>query len=242
ITPRFAITSSREQLKIAGKLLTEFPDVYLQTHLSENLKEVELVAELFPEAPHYLGVYDQAGLVGERSIFAHSIHLTDDEFKRLSEAKSAIAFCPTSNLFLGSGLFKLHQAKSKTHPIKVGLGTDIGAGTSFSLLQTAKVAYTVAQLQNQTLSPFQALFLATLGGAKALKLEDKIGNFNLGKEADFIVLDYNSTPLMRLRNQQVSEPQTLLEIAEIVFTLIILGDDRAIGATYIMGERVYSKK
>lgn len=131
ITPRFAITSSREQLKIAGKLLTEFPDVYLQTHLSENLKEVEFVAGLFPEAPNYLGVYDQAGLVGERSIFAHSIHLTPDEFKRLSEAKSAIAFCPTSNLFLGSGLFKLHQAKSKTHPINVGLGSDIGAGTSF---------------------------------------------------------------------------------------------------------------
>ena len=242
ITPRFAITSSREQLKIAGKLLTEFPDVYLQTHLSENLKEVEFVAGLFPEAPNYLGVYDQAGLVGERSIFAHSIHLTPDEFKRLSDAKSAIAFCPTSNLFLGSGLFNLHQAKSKTHPINVGLGSDIGAGTSFSLLQTANEAYKVAQLQNQTLSPFQALFLATLGGAKALKLEDKIGNFDIGKEADFIVLDYNSTPLMRLINQQISEPQTRLKIAETIFSLIILGDDRAIQATYIMGERAYSKE
>jgi guanine deaminase len=126
--------------------------------------------------------------------------------------------------------------------IKVGLGSDIGAGTSFSLLQTANEAYKVAQLQNQTLSPFQALFLATLGGAKALKLEDKIGNFDIGKEADFIVLDYNSTPLMRLINQQISEPQTRLKIAETIFSLIILGDDRAIQATYIMGERAYSKE
>ncbi|MBE9146712.1 guanine deaminase [Planktothrix mougeotii] len=242
ITPRFAITSSPEQLKLAGKLLTEFPDVYLQTHLSENIQEVEFVAELFPEAQHYLDVYDQAGLVGDRSIFAHSIHLSDDEFKRLSEAKSAIAFCPTSNLFLGSGLFKLHQAKSKSYPINVGLGSDIGAGTSFSLLQTANEAYKVAQLQSQTLSAFQALFLATLGGAKALKLDHKIGNFAIGKEADFIVLDCNATPLMSLKNQQILSNQTQLEIAEKVFTLIILGDDRAIQATYIMGEMAYSKK
>ncbi|WP_254173059.1 guanine deaminase [Planktothrix pseudagardhii] len=242
ITPRFAITSSPEQLKLAGKLLTEFPDVYLQTHLSENLKEVEFVAELFPEAQHYLDVYAQAGLVGDRSIFAHSIHLSDDEFKRLSEAKSAIAFCPTSNLFLGSGLFKLHKAKSKIHPINVGLGSDIGAGTSFSLLQTANEAYKVAQLQSQTLSAFQALFLATLGGAKALKVEHKIGNFEIAKEADFIVLDCNATSLMDLKNQQILDNQTRLEIAEKVFTLIILGDDRAIQATYIMGEMAYTKK
>lgn len=241
ITPRFAITSSPEQLKLAGKLLTEFPDVYLQTHLSENLKEVEIVAELFPEAPHYLGVYEQAGLVGKRSIFAHSIHLTDEEFQRLSQAKSAIAFCPTSNLFLGSGLFKLHQAKSKIYPVSVGLGSDIGAGTSFSLLQTANKAYKVAQLQSQSLSPFQALFLATLGGAKALKLDHKIGNFAIGKEADFIVLDYQATPLMALRTQQISPSQTLSEISEKIFTAIILGDDRAIRATYIMGEMAYSK-
>lgn len=239
VTPRFAITSSPEQLQVAGKLLEEFPDVYLQTHLSENLKEVEFVAELFPEAKNYLAVYDQAGLVTNRSIFAHSIHLTQDEFKRLSEASAAIAFCPTSNLFLGSGLFKLHQTKSVEHPIKVGLGTDIGAGTSFSLFQTANEAYKVAQLQGQTLSPFQGLFLATLGGAKALNLDDRLGNFQPGKEADFIVLNLKATPLMKLRNESISSPQTIAEIAEQIFTLMMLGDDRVIQATYIYGEVAY---
>jgi guanine deaminase len=131
VTPRFAITSTDEQLDLAGKLLSEFPDVYLHTHLSENVNEVQFVAELFPNSKGYLDVYDQAGLVKEKSIFAHGVQLTDQEFERLSEANSAISFCPTSNLFLGSGLFKLHKAKSSETPIKVGLGTDIGAGTSF---------------------------------------------------------------------------------------------------------------
>ena len=141
-----------------------------------------------------------AGLVTDRSVFAHGVQLTDKEFQRLSEAKSAISFCPTSNLFLGSGLFKIEQAKSFQHPIKLGLGTDVGAGTSFSLLQTANEAYKVAQLRGQKLSAFQALFLATLGGARALNLEDKLGNFEPGKEADFVVLDPAVTPLMRFRN------------------------------------------
>ncbi|MEO1621557.1 MAG: guanine deaminase, partial [Cyanobacteria bacterium J06632_3] len=144
VTPRFAITSTAEQLQKAGELLKEFPGVYMHTHISENVKEVAWVKELFPNCESYLDVYDQAGLVQERSIFAHGIHLSDVEFQQLSEAKSAIAFCPTSNLFLGSGLFKIEQAKSTEHPIKVGLGTDVGAGTSFSLLQTANEAYKVS--------------------------------------------------------------------------------------------------
>ena len=183
VTPRFAITSTDEQLRKAGKLLEEFPDVYMHTHISENTKEVEWVKELFPNCGGYLDAYDQAGLVKERSVFAHGVHLTDVEFRRLSEAKSAIAFCPTSNLFLGSGLFKIEQAKSTDYPVKVGLGTDVGAGTSFSLLQTANEAYKVAQLRQQKLSPFKALFLATLGGAKALCLEETLGNFDIGKDA-----------------------------------------------------------
>jgi len=236
VTPRFAVTSSLEQLRIAGKLLAEFPDVYLHTHLSENVKEVELVAELFPNSKGYLDVYDQAGLVKERSVFAHSIHLRDDEFKRLSEAKVAISFCPTSNLFLGSGLFKLFQAKSKENPVQVGLGTDVGGGTSFSMLQIANEAYKVVQLQGEKLSSFKALFLATLGGAKALCLEDKIGNFDVGKEADFIVLDLHATPLMALRNSQTPPAKTKEEIAEKAFATMILGDDRTIRATYIAGK------
>lgn len=240
VTPRFAITSTNEQLQLAGKLLAEFPDVYLHTHISENVDEVAFVKELFPESKGYLDVYDRAGLVGERSVFAHGIHLTDPEFERLSQAQSAIAFCPTSNLFLGSGLFDLEKAKSVEHPVKVGLGTDIGGGTSFSMLQTANEAYKVAQLRRQKLSPFQAFFLATLGGAKALCLEDKLGNFDVGKEADFVILDLRSTPIMSLRNPaQIAA--SLEEIADRAFSLAIMGDDRAVRATYIMGELAYEQ-
>jgi guanine deaminase len=235
VTPRFAITSSEAQLRLAGKLLEEFPDLYLHTHLSENIEEVAWVKELFPDSQGYLDVYDRFGLVGERSIFAHCIHLTDAEFVRLSEAKAAIAFCPTSNLFLGSGLFKIERAKSKDYPIKVGLATDVGGGTSFSMFKTASEAYKVAQLRKQQLSPFQNLFLATLGGAKALCLDDKIGNFEVGKEADFIVLDLQATPMMAFRNPQPIAT-SLEELADKVFSLLIMGDDRAVRATYLMGE------
>lgn len=241
VTPRFAVTSTDEQMEMAKKLLEEFPDVYLHTHLSENVKEVELVAQIFPDSKGYLDVYDRAGLVKEKSIFAHGVQLREDEFKRLSEAKSAIAFCPTSNLFLGSGLFKLFQAKSIENPVKVGLGTDVGGGTSFSMLKTVNEAYKIVQLQGEKLSSFKALFLATLGGAKALCLEDKIGNFDVGKEADFIVLDLQATPLMALRNSQTPPAKTKGEIAEKAFAMMILGDDRTIQATYITGEVAYYK-
>ncbi len=240
ITPRFAPTSTVAQLVLAGQLLQEYPDVYLHTHLAENVDEVAWVKSLFPEASGYLDVYDRYGLVGDRSIFAHCIHLSDAEFERLAAAGSAIAFCPTSNLFLGSGLFKIEQAKSIAAPIKVGLATDIGAGTSFSLWQTANEAYKVAQLRQQKLSPFQAFFLATLGGARALSLDDKIGNFAIGKEADFIVVDCRSTPLMAFRNAE-TVPTTLSELADRIFSLVIMADDRAIQATYIMGELAYER-
>ncbi len=241
VTPRFAITSTDQQLQNAGKLLAEFPDVYLHTHLSENVKEVATVAELFPDCEGYLDVYDQAGLVGARSIFAHGVQLTDMEFARLSDTKSAIAFCPTSNLFLGSGLFKLEKAKSTETPVKVGLGTDVGAGTSFSILKTASAAYQVAQLRSQKLSACQALFLATLGGAIALSLDDKIGNLEIGKEADFVVLNLQSTPILALRNQATNYAEmSLSEISDQLFSTLIMGDDRAIAATYIMGELAHT--
>lgn len=244
VTPRFAPTSTPQQLTCARQLLSEFPDTYLHTHLSENMKEVEWVQKLFPDSQGYLDVYDRFGLVGERSIFAHCVQLTDAEFDRLAETKAAIAFCPTSNLFLGSGLFNLERATAEQAPIKVGLATDVGAGTSFSLLQTASEAYKVAQLRQQKLSPFQAMFLATLGGARALKLEDKIGNFDVGKEADFVVLDPRATPVMAFRNEQKNQqiaPVTIEELGELLFSTIVLGDDRTICATYVMGELVYAK-
>lgn len=240
VTPRFAITSTDEQLQKAGKLLNEFPDVYMHTHISENVNEVAWVKELFPNCEGYLDAYDQAGLVKERCVFAHGVHLTDCEFQRLSEAGSAIAFCPTSNLFLGSGLFKIEQAKSAEYPVKVGLGTDVGAGTSFSLLQTANEAYKVAQLRQQKLSPFKALFLATLGGARALCLEDTLGNFEVGKEADFIVLDPRATPLTAFRNQPDS-PTSLSELGDRAFAMMMMGDDRTVQATYILGELAYGR-
>jgi len=241
VTPRFAITSTDKQLQKAGELLKEFPDVYMHTHISENVKEVEWVKALFPNCSGYLDAYDQAGLVKERSVFAHGIHLTDSEFQRLSEAKSAIAFCPTSNLFLGSGLFKIEQAKSTDHPVKVGFGTDVGAGTSFSILQTANEAYKVAQLRQQKLSSFKALFLATLGGAKALCLEDTLGNFEVGKDADFIVLNLRATPLMAFRNSS-DVPESLNELGDRAFSLIMMAEDRAIESVYILGELAYQQK
>ncbi|MBE9138631.1 guanine deaminase [Nodosilinea sp. LEGE 07088] len=238
VTPRFAGTSSEAQLKLAARLLDEFPDVYLHTHLSENVNEVAWIQSLFPQYQGYLDVYDQTGLVRERSLFAHGVQLTDAEFQRLSEAKAAISFCPTSNLFLGSGLFRIEQAKNPEYPVKVGLGTDVGAGTSFSLLQTTNEAYKVAQLRGQKLSAFRALFLATLGGARALCLEDKLGSFDPGKEADFVVLDPQATTLLALRNE-AGIPLTLESLADLLFSLVIMGGDRAVTATYIMGELAY---
>ena len=239
ITPRFAITSTAAELQLAGQLKAEFPDVYVHTHLSENRQEVEFTSQLFPNSTDYLNVYEQFDLVGNRSIFAHCVQLDDSAFARLSQAGAAIAYCPTSNLFLGSGLFKLHQAKSVDRPVKVGLATDVGAGTSFSQLQTMGDAYKIAQLQGQRLSAFQAFYLATLGAARALSLEHCLGNFEVGKEADFIVLDYQATPLLAIRNPTAA--QTLEDLAALLFSLMILADDRTVVATYVAGNLAVSK-
>ena len=183
---------------MAGRLLKEHPNVHVHSHLSENKKECQWVGELFPQCKDYLDVYDHHGLLGRRSVFAHGIHLSDREWKRLQESESNLAFCPTSNLFIGSGLFNLNKADG--YNVKVGLGTDVGGGDSFSLLRTINEAYKVQQLQEYNLSPMRSLFLATLGGATALDLQGVIGNFETGKEADFIVLDYHATPLINFQN------------------------------------------
>ena len=172
----FAPTSSPEQLAAAGKLFHETPDLYLHTHLSENCNEIAWVKSLFPEREGYLDVYDHYGLTGPRAVFAHGIHLAAKEQQTLADSGSAVAFCPTSNLFLGSGLFRLHPLKAAG--VRVGLGTDIGAGTSFSLLQTLNEGYKVQQLQGEKLSAAEGLYQATLGGARALYLEDKLGSYN----------------------------------------------------------------
>jgi guanine deaminase len=231
VTPRFAPTSSPEQLSLAGELFQQYPDLYMHTHLSENRQEIEWVKGLFPERKGYLDVYDHYRLIGPRAVFAHGVHLCDEECQRLAETGSAVAFCPTSNLFLGSGLFDL--PKLEAHGVRVGLGTDVGAGTSFSQLQSLNEAYKVMQLQGKKLDPFKSLYLATLGGARALYLDDKIGNFAAGKDADFVVLDYQATPLLSYRLAQAST------LAETLFALIMLGDDRAIKATYAAGNPVH---
>ena len=233
ITPRFAPTSTPEQLERAGQLKAEYPDVYVHTHLSENKDEIAWVKDLFPAQKGYLDVYHHYGLTGQRSVFAHCVHLEDAEWQCMHETDSAIAFCPTSNLFLGSGLFPLK--KTWQQQVKVGLGTDIGAGTSFSLLQTVNEAYKVQQLQGDKLSAFESLYHATLGGAKALDLDDKLGNFNVGKEADFVVLNIKPTALQQLRQSRAKSLEDRL------FALFTMGDDRNIEATYIYGQKAYSQ-
>lgn len=227
ITPRFALSCSPEELTLAGELLAKHDHVWLQTHLSENHAEIEATAEAFPQADDYLDVYDRHGLVGPRSVFAHGVHLTAHNFTRLAEAGSAIAFCPTSNLFLGSGLFNMAEAEASG--VKLGLGTDVGGGTSYSLMTTAAEAYKVCQLRGHTLSPFKAFYLATLGGARALGLGDKIGNLAPGSEADFLVLDLAATPLLKRRLAAARS------LEEKLFALMVLGDDRAVEATFVAG-------
>ena len=233
ITPRFALTSTPEQLQKAGQLKAEYPDVYVHTHLSENKNEIAWVKELYPEQNGYLDVYHHYGLTGQRSVFAHCVHLEDHEWDCMHDTNSAIAFCPTSNLFLGSGLFPLNKTWEKQ--VKVGLGTDIGAGTSFCHLQTLNEAYKVQQLQGDKLSAFESLYHATIGGAKALDLDDKLGNFNIGKEADFIVLNLKATALQQLRQERTKN------IEDALFALFTMGDDRNIHATYIYGNKVYEQ-
>ena len=231
ITPRFAPTSTPALLEQVQRLRQEFPDAYLHTHLSENLDEVAWVKELFPDSRSYLDVYHQYGLTGEKSVFAHCLHLEEQEWDCLCQTRSAIAFCPTSNLFLGSGLFNLQKAWQKQ--VRLGIGTDVGAGTTFNMLETLGEAYKVAQLQRYQLSACEAFYHATLGGARALSLDDKIGNFDVGKEADFVVLDPAVSPLQKLRHENSRE------LAEQLFVLMTLGDDRNVYRTYVDGKVVY---
>jgi guanine deaminase len=227
VTPRFAPTSTERQLELAGRLLNEHDGLYLQSHVAENADEVKWVAELYPWSRSYLDVYDRFGLLRERAIYAHCLHLDDADRGRMGATGAAMAFCPTSNLFLGSGLFDVDAARK--HRVHVAVGTDIGGGTSFSMLRTLDEAYKVAHLLHHRLSPFAALHLATLGGARALQLDDRIGNFAPGKEADFVVLDFEATPLLERRMQHAST------LAERLFALLMLGDDRCVAATYLMG-------
>jgi guanine deaminase len=227
ITPRFALTSSEQQLRAAGKLAHEYPDVWIHTHLAENTDEVTQIARQFPSSRSYLDVYDKFGLLRERAVFAHCLHMDDQDRACMASKGGSAAFCPTSNLFLGSGLFDL--AAMRAANIRCGLGTDVGGGTSLSLLKTASDAYKVLHLQDHALPATRALYLATLGAAEALYLDKNIGNFLPGKEADFVVLDPNGTSLTARRTKAAET------IEESFFALLTLADDRHVAATYIGG-------
>ena len=235
VTPRFAPTSSPEQMEMTGAVWKESPGTYLQSHVSENKGEVAWVSELYPDQAGYLDVYDHFGQLGPRAIYGHGIHLTEAELQRCHDTGTAIAHCPTSNLFLGSGLFSIENAMNQERPVRVGLATDLGAGTSFSMLQTLNEAYKVAQMNGYPLSSSHAFYLATRGTAHSLYLEDKIGSIAPGMEADLVVLDLNSTPIIKYRMSYCED------IEEVLFVLMTMGDDRAVQATYINGSAAYEK-
>jgi len=235
VTPRFAASSTPEQMEMAGALWAEHPGTYLQSHVSENRGEIAWVRELYPERKGYLDVYDHYGQLGPRAIYGHGIWLGEDELQRCHDTGTAIAHCPTSNQFLGSGLFNLANANSAQRPVRVGLATDLGAGTSFSILQTMNAAYKVAQLNGNPLSSGHAFYLATRGTAQALYLEDKVGSIACGMEADVIVLDLKSTPVIDYRMRHCKD------IEEALFIQMTMADDRAIEATYVSGRLAYER-
>ena len=233
ITPRFAPTSSEAQLGLAGELAAAYPDTFIQTHVSENHAECAWVRELYPKSRSYLDVYDIHGLMRPRAMFGHCIWLDDDDFARMAETGSAAAICPTSNFFLGSGLFDFERADAAR--VNLALATDVGGGTSFSMLQTMNEAYKVARLKGSYLPAARMFYLATLGAARSMQLEDSIGSFAPGTEADFIVLDPACTPLLARRTQKCAN------LEELLFALALLGDDRAVSATYAAGRKVHER-
>lgn len=232
VSPRFAPTSTEAQLEAAGALLRENPGVFLQTHLSESAEEVAWVRRLFPARENYLDVYAHAGLCGPRSVFGHAIHLGEAELCTCHATGAALAHCPGSNLFLGSGLFRLRDAVAGRRPVRVGLGTDVGAGTSLSLLRAAADAYSVASLRGGRLTAAEAFYLMTAGGAAALHLEERIGRVAPGCDADLVVLDPAATPLLRYRMPFCES------VEEQLFVLMTAGDDRVVRAVYAAGRLV----
>ncbi len=233
ITPRFAPTSSDAQLGLTGELARAYPDTFIQTHVSENTDECVWVKDLFPHCRSYLHVYEHHGLMRPRAMFGHCIWLDDEDFARMAATGSAAAICPTSNLFLGSGLFDFEKADGAR--TLLSLGTDVGAGTSFSMLQTMNEAYKVARLKGSYLPAVRMFYLATAGAARSMQLEGTIGSFAPGLEADFIVLDPKATPLLARRTSHCDS------LEELLFALALLGDDRAIRATYSAGRLVHER-
>jgi guanine deaminase len=235
VTPRFAITSSEAQLKVSGELLAALPGALMQTHLSESPGEIAFVKQLFPDAKDYTDVYDRFGLLGGRSLFAHGIHLSERECARLSEAGSTVVHCPTSNTFLGSGLMSMPHLRKEDRPVHVGVATDVGGGTSYSMLATLGEAYKVQMLAGYKPTAAELFAMATRGNAERLRIGHETGAIEVGKFADLVVLDPRATPVLASR-QEVSS-----SLEDVLFSLMILGDDRAVAATYVKGRKVHAR-
>jgi guanine deaminase len=231
VTPRFAVTSTEAQLAVSGELMTSLPAALMQTHISESPGEIALVKQLFPWSKDYTDVYDRYGLLSDRSLFAHGIHLSERERERLSESGSTVVHCPTSNAFLGSGIMRMPFMQN----IKLGLATDIGGGTNYSMLATMGEAYKLQMLGGYKPSVHELFHLATLGNAQRLRIEHETGSLEAGKFADVVVLDPHATDVLKSR-QELSQ-----SIEDILFSLMILGDDRAVKATYVAGERLHHR-
>jgi len=236
ISPRFALTSTEAQMEMAGTLVREHPDCLVQTHLSENHREIETVAELFPWSKDYTDVYDHYGLMGPKTLFGHCIHQTQREMERMAESRSVAVFCPTSNMFLGSGLFDLSKMRSTEPETRHAIATDIGGGTNWSMLRTLDEGYKVLNLQGERYHPLRSFYQATLGNARAIGMDDRIGKLEAGYEADFIVLDKASTPAMALRAETIST------LSEELFLMQTLGDDRTVAATIVSGVTAHRRE
>jgi guanine deaminase len=229
ITPRFAITSTPEQMEMSSALMREHPDLHMQTHLSENHAEIAFTSELYPWSQDYTDIYEHYGLLGRKSLIGHCIHLSEREADALSASGAVAVFCPTSNLFLGSGLFDYQRYRKREKPLRIATATDVGGGTNYSMLRTMDEGYKVIALNGEKLNPLASFWQLTAGNAEALSIDDRVGRLEAGKDADMVVLDSGATPAMRLRMERIET------LAEELFLLQTLGDDRAVVETYVAG-------
>ena len=264
ITPRFAVGCTDEMMERCRQLKQEHPDCWINTHISENPSEIRTAREHYPDCPDYTSVHEKHGLLGPKFTAGHGVWLSGDEMRRFSKAGAAISFCPLSNLFLGSGLFRLGRAKDPDHPVRLSVGSDMGGGNAFSLVRVLEEAYKVgmcnntmldgsvnpreqdlAEAERNKLSPYRAFYLATLGGAHSLYLDDILGNFEPGKEADFVALDWNAGQSAMAWHQSLAVgeggPATMEQAAKLLFGIMAVGDDRNVDETWVAGRRLYKK-
>ena len=262
ITPRFAVGCSTAMMEVCRRLKEEHPDCWINTHISENPSEIATMHQEYPDCTDYTEVQEAHGLLGPKFTAGHGVWLSDSEFRRFSEAGAALCFCPLSNLYLGSGLFRLGKAKDPEHPVRLAVGCDVGGGNAFSIIRVLEEAYKVgmcnntlldgsvspremdaAEAERNKLSPYRAFYLATLGGAHALYLDEELGNFEIGKEADFVVIDWKGGQHAMAWHQSLiaEQPTNIDEAAALLFGVMALGDDRSIDETWVAGRCLHRR-